>query len=123
MGTRLTDEEPATRQTGEEPDPRFSLANERTFLAWIRTSIALIAGGLATSQLLQDLPGAGWLLAFPLAGLGLAMAAASHGHYREIQRAMRHGEPLPRSPLPVILAIGVTAIGVCALVLILVDEL
>ena len=109
--------------TGEEPDPRFSLANERTFLAWIRTSIALIGGGLATSQLLQDLPGAGWALAFPLAGLGLAMAAASHGHYRSIQHAMRHGEPLPRSPLPAILAIGVTAIGVCALVLIVVDEL
>ena len=109
--------------TGEEPDPRFSLANERTFLAWIRTSIALIAGGLATSQLLQDLPGASWALAFPLAGLGVAMAAASHGHYRAIQHAMRHDEPLPRSPLPVILAVGVTAVGICALVLILVDEL
>ena len=117
MGTRLKPLD------GEEPDPRFSLANERTFLAWIRTSIALIAGGLASSQLLRDLPGAGWLLAFPLAAFGLAMAAASHGHYREIQRAMRHGEPLPHSPMPVMLAIGVTAIGVCALVLIIFDEL
>ena len=108
---------------GEEPDPRFSLANERTFLAWIRTSIALIAGGLATSQLLQDLPGARWALAIPLAALGLAIAATSHGHYREIQRAMRLDEPLPRSPMPAILAVSVTAIGVAAGVLILIDAL
>ena len=71
--------------TGEEPDPRFSLANERTFLAWIRTSIALIAGGLASSQLLQGLPGARWVLAVPLALLGLVVAATAHGHYLHIQ--------------------------------------
>jgi putative membrane protein len=110
-------------EDGDEPDPRFSLANERTFLAWIRTSIALIAGGLATSQLLQDLPGARWGLAVPLAALGLAMASTSHGHYRDIQHAMRHGEPLPRSPLPAILAIGVSAIGLAACVMILIDAL
>lgn len=39
---------------GEEPDARFSLANERTFLAWIRTSLALIAGGVALEAF--DLP-------------------------------------------------------------------
>jgi putative membrane protein len=109
--------------TGEEPDARFSLANERTFLAWIRTSLALIAGGLATSQLLQDLPGARWALGMPLAVLGLVMAATSHGHYEEIQQAMRQGEPLPRSPLPRILAVGVTVVGVSACVLTLVDAL
>ena len=108
---------------GEEPDPRFSLANERTLLAWVRTSIALIAGGLATSQLLEDMPGARWALAIPLAVLGVAMAGTSHGHYSEIQHAMRHGEPLPHSPLPRILAVGVTLIGVAACVLILIDAL
>lgn len=108
---------------GEEPDPRFSLANERTLLAWVRTSIALIAGGLATSQLLQDLPGARWALAIPLAVLGVALAGASHGHYLAIQHAMRHHEPLPRSRLPRILALGVTAIGVAACALILIDVL
>ena len=108
---------------GSDPDPRFTFANERTFLAWIRTAIALIAGGLATSQLLQDLPGARWALALPLTLLGLVMAGTAHGHYREIQHAMRHDEPLPRSPLPRILAVGVTAVGAAALVLTLVDAL
>ena len=36
---------------GTEPDPRFTLANERTFLAWIRTALALIAGGVALEAL------------------------------------------------------------------------
>jgi putative membrane protein len=108
---------------GREPDARFTLANERTLLAWIRTSIALVAGGLATAQLLDDLPGARWALAIPLALLGVAMAGTSHGHYLEIQHAMRHDEPLPRSPLPRILAYGVTAIGIAACVVILVDLL
>jgi putative membrane protein len=119
MGRRVASD----RDDGEEPDPRFSLANERTLLAWIRTSIALIAGGVATSQFLQDLPGARWVLAIPLALLGLAVAGTSHGHYLEIEHAMRHGEPLPRSRLPRILAIGVTLIGVAACVLIVIDAL
>jgi len=42
--------EPTWRQDGEEPDYRFSLANERTFLAWIRTALALLAGGVLLDQ-------------------------------------------------------------------------
>ena len=109
--------------TGEEPDARFSLANERTFLAWIRTSIALVAGGVASAHLLQGLSGARWALALPLVILGVLTAGASHGHYRAIEHALRHDEPLPRSPLTAILAAGVTAVAVSALVLTLVDTL
>jgi putative membrane protein len=109
---------------GTEPDPRFSLANERTLLAWIRTSIALIAGALAASQLLErDLSGARWVLALPLGVLGVVVAGTSHGRYAAVQRAMRRGEPLPASPLPWILAAGVTAIGTAALVLMVIDAL
>jgi putative membrane protein len=108
---------------GEEPDPRFSLANERTFLAWIRTSIALIAGGVASAHLLTGVSGADWALGVPLAVLGLGVAATSYRHHQKIQLAMRHDEPLPNSPLPAILAVGVSAVGLSALVLTLVDAL
>ena len=37
---------PRWYEEGEEPDYRFTLANERTFLAWLRTALALIAGGV-----------------------------------------------------------------------------
>ena len=36
---------------GREPDPRFTLANERTFLAWIRTALGLLAGGIGVLTL------------------------------------------------------------------------
>ncbi|MGZ4456760.1 MAG: YidH family protein, partial [Nocardioides sp.] len=44
---------------GQEPDPRFSLANERTFLAWVRTSLAMLAGAVALHSL--GVPGTDWL--------------------------------------------------------------
>ncbi|EDX36625.1 MULTISPECIES: YidH family protein [Shigella] len=36
---------------GEAPDYRFSLANERTFLAWIRTALGFLAAGGAPIKL------------------------------------------------------------------------
>ncbi|MGF1739152.1 YidH family protein [Photobacterium satsumensis] len=45
----------AWRNEGEAPDYRFSLANERTYLAWIRTALALLAGAIGIDQLTPDL--------------------------------------------------------------------
>jgi len=60
---------------GEEPDPRFSLANERTFLAWIRTALALFAAGVALEAL--SLPIATrWRLAATVVFVVLGLLAA-----------------------------------------------
>lgn len=58
---------------GSDPDPRFSLANERTLLAWIRTSLAFLALGVALDAL-DDIVTAGHssLLAFSSVSLGLS---------------------------------------------------
>jgi len=56
-------------QPGTEPDARFTFANERTFLAWNRTALALIAAGLAIVQLLPPFAGVPWgrhMIAVPL---------------------------------------------------------
>src|SRR5271157_3913445 len=95
-------------ESGDEPDVRFTFANERTFLAWNRTALALIATGVAATALLPRLD-VGWgrrLLGLPLIVLGAVVAAESLRHWRACQRAMRRGRPLPRSPMPVILAVG-----------------
>jgi len=103
----------------KEPDVRFSFANERTFLAWNRTALALIATGIAATQLLPNFHVAGGrrILGLPLVVLGAWVAAASLKHWRANENAMRRGEPLPRSPMPFILAVGVVAIGLTGAIL------
>jgi putative membrane protein len=103
--------------TGEdEPDVRFTYANERTFLAWNRTALALIATGVAATQLLPKLQ-VEWgrrLLGLPLIALGAIVAAESLRQWRANQRAMRRGDPLPRSRMPLILTVGIVVVGAIA---------
>ena len=103
----------------EEPDVRFTYANERTFLAWNRTALALIATGVAATQLLPKLQ-VDWgrrLLGLPLIALGAIVAAESLRQWRANQRAMRRGDPLPRSRMPLILTIGIVVVGAIAVAL------
>jgi putative membrane protein len=105
--------------TEEEPDARFTYANERTFLAWNRTALALIATGVAATQLLPklDLTWGRRLLGLPLIALGAVVAAQSFRHWRANERAMRRGQPLPLSPMPMILAGGIVVVGVIAVII------
>ena len=102
---------------GSEPDARFTLANERTFLAWSRTSLALVVGGLAVAQLLPPFPKVSWgrsAIATPLILLGAAMSVLSYFEWRANQRALRLGAPLVRSQLPRILAFTIAVIALLA---------
>jgi putative membrane protein len=110
--------EPEKAETvGETPDYRFSLANERTFLAWIRTGLALIAGGLACAQFLPPLPIAHLreILAMALLVLGGVVAIRAVDRWSRTERAMRTGTDLPGSRFPAVLAI-VVALGALLLV-------
>lgn len=106
---------------GEEPDYRFSMANERTFLAYIRTSLALLAGGVAVEQLIPpfSVPGGRSVLSVLLLTLASFVAAASYRRWRLTERAMRLQVPLPPTRLPLVLGTSliVTASGVLVLVL------
>jgi putative membrane protein len=100
-----------TESVGETPDYRFSLANERTFLAWIRTGLALIAGGLACAQFLPPLPieHLREAIAIALLILGAVVALRAVDHWARTERAMRTGSELPASRFPAVLAIVVAA--------------
>ncbi|MEL4503501.1 DUF202 domain-containing protein [Luteococcus sp. H138] len=100
---------------GTEPDPRFSLANERTFLAWIRTSLALFAGGVGLEAFAGDAfpEGIRTALVAALLATGMLLAASATIRWAQIERAMRHGRPLPLPWIGAVLALGVSvALGV-----------
>ena len=106
-------------QDEEEPDVRFTYANERTFLAWNRTALALIATGIAATQLLPEfhVEGGRRILGLPMIALGALVAFTSYRHWKDNERAMRRGEALPRSPMPLVLSIGIGIVAVIAVVL------
>ncbi|MFF5171386.1 YidH family protein [Micromonospora sp. NPDC000089] len=106
------------RSVGDQPDYRFSLANERTFLAWLRTGLALIAGGLAAAQFLPPLPlrHLREVIAVALLLLGGTVAIRAVDHWARTERAIRLGDELPVSRFPAVLALLV-ALGAVLLVI------
>jgi putative membrane protein len=103
-----------------EPDYRFTLANERTFLAWIRTALALIAGGVAVVQLVPALsiPGVRHGLGSALTAAGGVLAVLAVRRWQRVQTAMRLGDDLPRSWMPVLLGVVVVAVTIAVIVVI-----
>lgn len=101
----------------EEPDYRFTLANERTFLAWVRTALALLAGAVAVLHLvpLEWSPVLRTLVGLWLAALAVVITGYAPFRWARVQRAMRRGGRLPTSPLPIVTTVGVAV--VCVVVL------
>jgi putative membrane protein len=109
---------------GTEPDARFTFANERTFLAWNRTALALIAAGLAAAQFLQfNLHGLRLIIAVPLIVLGAVLAIASYLHWEDNERAIRLRKPLRYSWMPRALTLGIAVIALVGGILAVVDRL
>ncbi|MGW6730348.1 YidH family protein [Nocardia sp. NPDC055029] len=100
----------------EEVDYRFTLANERTFLAWIRTALGLLAGGVAVHTLVQPLrlAGLGGVIAVSCLAMALAVALGAFRHWRRVDVAMRVGRPLPGTILVPVLSAGVALVAALA---------
>jgi putative membrane protein len=99
-------------QAGTEPDPRFTLANERTFLAWIRTALALVAAGVALEALALPLEPALRLIAsMILLTLGLIVPPLAWWSWTLVERALRESAPLPSPKIALTLAIGISIVA------------
>jgi putative membrane protein len=102
---------------GDEPDARFSLANERTFLAWIRTSLALSAAGVALEAIeLPVTPGLRTASALLLVGLGVLAPGLAWLRWAALERGIRLARPLPAPLLGPVLAAGITVASLLLLV-------
>lgn len=104
-----------------EPDYRFTLANERTFLAWIRTALGLLAAGVAVRQVAEpfDITGGRTVMALALVGLSAGAVVQAYRRWATVQQAMRVGQPLPPSRAVPALAMAMVAIAVLTVVLLL----
>ncbi len=107
-------------EDGVEPDYRFTLANERTFLAWMRTSLGLLAGGVAVRQLIEpfDVTGGRTVLALLAIAASAVLAGGGFLRWRGVQRAMRRGEPLPPAHLVPVVAAGLLVVAITAFLLV-----
>jgi putative membrane protein len=115
--------QPAVTDTGDERiDYRFSLANERTFLAWIRTAIALLAGGLLAAKAIEfEHDVWRWVVCLPPLLGGAAVALRSRGRRRANDEAMHAGRPLPTGPDADILSFALALYAVLVIVAVVFD--
>ena len=108
------------RSVGDDPDPRFTLANERTFLSWVTTSLGLLGIGLAVGTII---PGEHFAINL-LAILWILMAAVLSWRalvrWFRMERAIRLNQGLPLSTsIPVVavsLAVLAVATGIAVVV-------
>ena len=104
----------------DHPDYRFTLANERTLLAYLRTGLALVAGGVAVATYAPDL-GVRWgstALALALVVIGLGTAVGGYARWRSNEAAIRENRPLPESWVAPTLVALIAAVVVVAVVLV-----
>ena len=103
---------PQWQAEGKDPDYRFSLANERTFLAWIRTGLAILAGAILLHQVGLSAPP--WVidaLSGTLSLLGGALGGGAYLRWRDNEISMRYSRSLPASFLIPLLTVGLLLLG------------
>jgi putative membrane protein len=96
LAEREPDHEHEQPRTRIEPDVRFSLANERTLLAYQRTAIGLVAGAIAVAHFFDD--DISVVLAVALLLTGVVAAFGGYVQFRRVDEAIRTGRPVGSGP-------------------------
>ena len=129
----MTASEPASQETtqrvqrpkfiyshGSEPDPRFTLSNERTFLAWIRTGLAFIAGGIALNAFTVNIAvDTRKTLSIVALAIGSIISIWAWVSWARVERSMRERKALRHSPVLFLLSVSVLAIAVFATIVLI----
>jgi putative membrane protein len=109
----------ASTTAAAEPDYRFTLANERTFLAWQRTALGLLAAAVGVVQFLPELavPGLRHILGGAVGTVAMLTSAAGLHRWSQVDHAMRLDRPLPRPSTPIYLAVALITVGLVTVAL------
>ena len=115
---------PPLRSVGTDPDYRFTLANERTILAWVRTGLALLAGAVALASLVHNFGPRSLRIAITvyLLILSLTVTIGAYVRWDRAERSLRENRPLPTDPMPRLIVAGVAIIVAAAAVLVFLAE-
>lgn len=104
---------------GREPDPLYSLANERTYLAWLRFAVTLLAGAVAIDRLLLERPSFGSeVLAFALVAIAYGTCGVGVRRWLVTERALRQRQPLPGFGAPLLVFVAIVLAGAGVLILV-----
>jgi putative membrane protein len=103
------------------PDAQAELANERTYLAWLRTGLALVAVGVAAEQVLpaQGIIWARQVIGVSLILAGVLTAGLARRRWQAVDRAVRAGRPIPQPILGYVVAAAIVVDGLATIVLLL----
>jgi putative membrane protein len=108
---------------GTEPDPRFTFANERTFLAWIRTALALLAAGISLDTFVTKFPAdLRTAVSIVLVLTGATCGATAYRRWMASERALRLNKPLPAPVIAPVLGYGVVLVGLTFALVLLVRK-
>ncbi|MCX5717181.1 MAG: DUF202 domain-containing protein [Nitrospirae bacterium] len=118
---------PEDKQFPNVRNRRVHMANERTFLAWIRTSIGIMAFGFVVERFSifvkqvsyflgkeVSLPSRGYsaILGISLVALGALMGVLSFVRYKKVERQIDEDTYQPSMILDIMLALAVLVIGI-----------
>jgi putative membrane protein len=95
-------------------DVRFLLANERTLLAWVRTALTLLAGGVALIYVNPEL----FPIGLMLLGLGTVAGIVGYRRYEAAERAIRSGRMIGRGKGPALITVGVIVVALLLIIFI-----
>ena len=110
----------AVYEVGSEPDPLYSLANERTYVSWLRLAVTLLAGAVAIDRLyLQHRSTTSELLSLALVLVGYGVVALGVRRWWSSERALRLRRPMPGFGVPVLAAAALLLVACGVLVLVL----
>ncbi len=97
---------------GSEPDPLYTLANERTYLSWLRLAVTLLASAVAIDRLFLERPWFGSeVLALVLVAFALGACVIGVRRWCSTELALRVRRPLPGFGAPLLGAVAVALVG------------
>ncbi|RDH75647.1 DUF202 domain-containing protein [Mycolicibacterium moriokaense] len=105
---------------GREPDPLYTLANERTYLSWLRFAVTLLAGAVAIDRLFLEHPWFGsQVLAMGLVAIAFGTCGIGVRRWWATERALRRRLPLPGFGAPLLATVAIVLAGAGVVVLVL----